>query len=46
MNKSHWNTILIDGSLRKDLILEWIDLSYDLVVSGLKKSEKEKLQKM
>ena len=46
MNKSHWNTILIDGSLRRDLILEWIDLSYDLVVSGLKKSEKEKLQKM
>ncbi len=46
MNKSHWNTILIDGSLRKDLILEWIDLSYDLVVSGLKKSEREKLQKI
>ena len=45
MNKSHWNTILIDGSLRKDLILEWIDLSYGLVVSGLKKSEKEKLMK-
>ncbi len=46
MNKNHWNTILIDGSLRKDLILEWIDLSYDLVVKGLKKSEREKLQKM
>ena len=44
MNKSHWNTILIDGSLRNDLILEWIDLSYDLVVKGLKKSEREKLQ--
>ena len=46
MNKNHWNTILIDGSLRKDLILEWIDLSYDLVVKGLKKSERGKLQKM
>ena len=45
MNKNNWNTILIDGSLRKDLILEWIDLSYNLVVSGLKKSEKEKLMK-
>ncbi|MCZ6703392.1 MAG: MmcQ/YjbR family DNA-binding protein [Ignavibacteria bacterium] len=46
MNKNHWNTILIDGNLRMDLILDWIDLSYDLVVKGLKKSEKEKLQKM
>jgi len=46
MNKNHWNTILIDGNLRRDLILDWIDLSYDLVVKGLKKSEKEKLQKM
>jgi len=46
MNKNHWNTILIDGSLREELILEWIDLSYDLVIKGLKKSEKEKLQKM
>ncbi len=46
MNKNHWNTILIDGSLRKDLILAWIDLSYDLVVKGLKKSEKEKLMNM
>ena len=46
MNKNNWNTILIDGSLRNDLILEWIDLSYDLVVEGLKKSEKEKLMKL
>ena len=46
MNKNHWNTVLIDGSLSKDLILEWIDKSYDLVVSGLKKSEKEKLMRL
>ena len=46
MNKDHWNTVLIDGRLRKDLILEWIDKSYDLVVSGLKKSEKEKLMRL
>jgi predicted DNA-binding protein (MmcQ/YjbR family) len=46
MNKDHWNTILIDGILHKDLILEWIDLSYDLIVNGLKKSEKEKLLKL
>ena len=37
MNKNHWNTILIDGSLRRDLILDWIDISYELVVKGFKK---------
>jgi predicted DNA-binding protein (MmcQ/YjbR family) len=45
MNKKHWNTIFIDGNLRGELLLEWIDHSYDLVVSGLKKSDKEKLQR-
>jgi predicted DNA-binding protein (MmcQ/YjbR family) len=45
MNKKHWNTVLIDGSLRKEIILKWIDHSYDMVVKGLKKSEKEELLK-
>ena len=45
MNKNHWNTILIDGNLRRDLILDWIDLSYDLVVKGLKKIGKRKIAK-
>ncbi len=43
MNKTHWNTIDLTGTLKKDLILELVDHSYDLVVSGLKKSDKEKL---
>ena len=46
MNKKHWNTISIGGTIHKKLILEWIDHSYKLVVSGLKKSEKEKLREM
>jgi predicted DNA-binding protein (MmcQ/YjbR family) len=46
MNKKHWNTIFIDGNLRGELLLEWIDHSYDLVVSGLKKSDKAKLQQL
>ena len=44
MNKKYWNTIFVDGSLRDELILEWIDNSYDLVVAGLKKADKEKLK--
>lgn len=44
MNKKHWNTILIDGSVPDRLIEEWIDESYDLVLSKLTKREKEKLR--
>ncbi len=40
MNKKHWNTITIEDHLRSDLIKEWIDHSYDLVVDNLPKSKK------
>lgn len=45
MNKKHWNTIMIDGSISGQKIFEWIDHSYNLVVAGLKKSDLEKLKK-
>jgi predicted DNA-binding protein (MmcQ/YjbR family) len=32
MNKKHWNTVLIDGSIPDKEILKWIDHSYDLVI--------------
>ena len=35
MNKKHWNTVILDGSLSKKLILEMIDHSYDLVLKSL-----------
>lgn len=35
MNKKHWNTVVLDGSLSKKLILEMIDHSYDLVLKSL-----------
>ena len=31
MNKKHWNTVVIDGSVSKKLLKEMIDHSYDLV---------------
>src|SRR6476620_1757110 len=31
MNKKHWNTIIVDGSVSSKLLKEWIDHSYDLV---------------
>jgi predicted DNA-binding protein (MmcQ/YjbR family) len=37
LNKRHWNTVTIDGSLADRLVLDLIEDSYDLVVSGLPK---------
>ncbi len=36
MNKKHWNTIVVDGSVPSKTLREWIDWSYDLV-KGKKK---------
>jgi predicted DNA-binding protein (MmcQ/YjbR family) len=37
MNKKLWNTVLMDGSVSKKILKEWIDHSYDQVVAGLPK---------
>ena len=39
MNKKHWNTIVVDGSVSNKQLKEWIDWSYELVA---KKSSKKK----
>ena len=31
MNKKHWNTIIVDGSVASRQLKEWIDWSYELV---------------
>ena len=45
MNKKHWNTIIVDGTVPSGYVFEWIDDSYNLVVAGLKKSERNMLEK-
>lgn len=35
MSKKHWNTIVIDGSVHKKMLYEWIDHSYQLVYDSL-----------
>ncbi len=42
MNKTHWNSVLLEG-LKKELVLELIDHSYDLVVKSLPKKKREEL---
>ena len=31
MNKKHWNTIIVDGSVSSAILKDWIDDSYKLV---------------
>ena len=45
MNKKHWNTVKVDGSVPDDLLKEWIDHSYDLVVMGLPKKVRDVILK-
>jgi len=46
MNKEHWNTVMIDGSVSKNEILKMIDHSYEEVVRGMTKKMQEELKKM
>ena len=43
MNKRHWNTVLMDGSIPDTLTMELTDHSYELVVKGLPKKLREEL---
>lgn len=43
MNKNHWNTVMLDGTITSKLVKSLIDHSYEQVVSKLSKKEKEKL---
>jgi len=43
MNKEHWNTITLDGSIPEEELLSWIDESYALVVSNLSKRARQQL---
>ena len=35
MDKDHWNTVILDGSIPDDEILMMVDMSYELVLEGL-----------
>jgi predicted DNA-binding protein (MmcQ/YjbR family) len=44
MNKAHWNTVILDGSIPRGELERMIDRSYGLVVKGLKKAERIALE--
>jgi predicted DNA-binding protein (MmcQ/YjbR family) len=46
MSKKHWNTVILEGNIRWNDLKEWIDHSYNEVVKGLKKSERDRILKI
>ena len=43
LNKRHWNTVIVDGSLPDETIGDMIEDSYDLVVSQLPRTRRRAL---
>lgn len=44
MNKQHWNTVKLDGSVPEKVILELIDISYKMIYSSLPKKIQESIK--
>jgi predicted DNA-binding protein (MmcQ/YjbR family) len=44
LNKRHWNTVDLDGSVPDELLGEWIQDSYDLVIAGLPRATRAVLR--
>ena len=44
MNKRHWNTVVLDGSVPAGELQRMIDNSYALVVKGLPRARREALE--
>jgi predicted DNA-binding protein (MmcQ/YjbR family) len=42
LNKRHWNTVTLDGSLSDGDVSAMIDDSYDLVLASLSRAERER----
>jgi predicted DNA-binding protein (MmcQ/YjbR family) len=43
LNKRHWNTVTLDGSLPERMVRDLIEDSYDLVVAGLPRAKRSAL---
>jgi predicted DNA-binding protein (MmcQ/YjbR family) len=43
MNKQHWNTVILDGSIEFPALKQMINDSYSLVVHSLPKYRREEL---
>ena len=46
MNKQHWNTVMVDGSIPEKEVKAMIDHSYDEVVKGMTKKQRQELENL
>ena len=44
LNKRHWNSVVIDGSLPEQMVLDMIEDSYDLVVAALPRRRRAEIR--
>jgi predicted DNA-binding protein (MmcQ/YjbR family) len=44
LDKRHWNTVVIDGTLPERMVVDMIEDSYDLVVAGLPRARRAELR--
>jgi predicted DNA-binding protein (MmcQ/YjbR family) len=44
LNKRHWNTVRLDGSVDEERVREWIEDSWDLVVEKLPRNVRRRLR--
>ena len=43
LNKRHWNTVVLDGTLPEQMVADLVEDSYDLVVSALSRARQRAL---
>lgn len=43
MNKQHWNTVILDGSIKDEFIYRWLDDAYNLVLAKLTRKKRQEL---
>jgi predicted DNA-binding protein (MmcQ/YjbR family) len=43
LDKRHWNTVVLDGSVPSEIVAEWISDSYELVVASLTRAQRTAL---
>jgi predicted DNA-binding protein (MmcQ/YjbR family) len=43
LNKRHWNTVTVDGSLTNRMVRDMVEDSYDLVVAAMSRRKREAL---
>ena len=43
MNKTHWNSIKVDGAITDDMMRDLLDKSYNLVLAGFSKKKQAEI---